>query len=240
MPEPDGPVTTVRRAGRERRRRRARAPSRARSAASRRAPRRARPRAGQRRLVDAGSATARRRRAQLDDAGDARGRRRGRRSRLSRSVSSGTRSQPPRPITTVSSSPRPLLADSAVADVDDAVGDRRRGGIVADDERGGALLARERGEQVEDGPRAVLVELARRLVGDEQRRRGRERGAERDPLLLAARELAGSRVRAVEEADPLEQLARARVSLAPSGRRGGRAGARRAPRRSGRPQSARQ
>ena len=55
--------------------------------------------------------------------------------------------------------------------------------------------------------RGRLVELARRLVRDEQRRRVGEGGAERDPLLLTTGELAGTGVRPVEKPDPLEQLA---------------------------------
>jgi hypothetical protein len=85
----------------------------------------------------------------------------------------------------------PLLPDPAVADVDDAVPDLRGRRVVADDERGGALVARQVAEQVEHAARRRLVELTGRLVRDEERRRVRHRGAERDPLLLTARELAG-------------------------------------------------
>ena len=106
------------------------------------------------------------------------------------SASSGIRSQPPRPITTAAPVAAPLLADAPVADVHDAVGDLRRARVVADDERRHALLARELGQELVDGGGARLVELAGRLVGDQQPRPVRERGAERDPLLLAAGELA--------------------------------------------------
>ena len=41
----------------------------------------------------------------------------------------------------------------------------------------------------------------------------RERGAERDPLLLATRELTGQCVRAIEQADTLEELACSRLAL---------------------------
>ena len=145
--------------------------------------------------------------------------------------SSGTWSQPPRPITIVSSSPRALLADAAVADVNDAVGDRRGRGVVAHDERRGALFPRELGEEIEHVLRRRLVELARRLVRHKKRRRRREGGTERDPLLLATRELAGPGVGAVEKIDPLEQLARPAGATRAPGRLEGRAGGRRAPRR---------
>ena len=85
---------------------------------------------------------------------------------------------------------RRLLADPAVADADDAVGDPRRGGIVADEDGGAALVARELADQVVEQRGALGVELARRLVGEEEPRPVRERGADGDALLLAARELA--------------------------------------------------
>ena len=102
-----------------------------------------------------------------------------------------------------------LLADAAVADVDDAVGDLGRARVVADDEGRHALLARELREERVDGRGAELVELAGRLVGDQEPGPVREGRAERDPLLLAARELAGVRIGAIAQADPLEQLVRA-------------------------------
>ena len=81
---------------------------------------------------------------------------------------------------------------------------------MTDDEGGDAFLARELGEQRVDGRGAELVELAGGLVGDQEPGPVRERGAERDALLLAARQLAGVRVGAVEEPDALEELVGAR------------------------------
>ena len=136
----------------------------------------------------------------------------------------------------------PLLADAAVADVDHAVGDRGRAGVVADDERSDAFLARELGEERVDGCGAELVELARRLVGDQEPRPVGERRAERDALLLAARQLTGVRVRAVAQADALEELVRPGEALllrnAPAGRAGQRRAARRSARRQARASSA--
>ena len=63
-----------------------------------------------------------------------------------------------------------LVADAPVADVDDAVGPLRRGRVVADDERRPALLARQLGDQVEHLARGRRVELAGRLVGDQELR----------------------------------------------------------------------
>ena len=131
-----------------------------------------------------------------------------------RSASSGTRIQPPRPITTAAHR-RALLADAAVADVDDAVGDLGRARIVADDERRHSLLPRELGEELVDDRRVRVVELAGRLVGDQEPRPVGERSAQRDALLLAAGQLAGMSVRAVAQTDALEQLACARARRSP-------------------------
>src|SRR4029078_1583999 len=49
-----------------------------------------------------------------------------------------------------------LLADPAVADVHDAVGDRRGRGVVAHDERRGGLVTGQVGKQSEDAPRVPL------------------------------------------------------------------------------------
>ena len=106
----------------------------------------------------------------------------------------------------------PLVGDAAVADVDDAVGPLGRSGVVADDEGRAVRLADELGDQRQHLARGRRVELAGRLVGDQERRPARERRAERDPLLLAARELARMRVAAVAEADALEQLVGPRIT----------------------------
>ena len=60
-----------------------------------------------------------------------------------------------------------------------------------------------------------VVEVRGRLVGEEQRRVERERPRDRDPLLLTARQVAGTVVHAVAETDLLEQLGRARAPLRP-------------------------
>src|SRR6185295_12949520 len=56
------------------------------------------------------------------------------------------------------------------------------------------------------------VELTRRLVGDQQVRAPRERRADRDALLLSARELTGMRIAAALQADPREELVRTRLA----------------------------
>ena len=50
------------------------------------------------------------------------------------------------------------------------------------------------------------VEVAGRLVGEQDRRLAGEGAGDRDALLLTARELAGQMLRAVRHADALERL----------------------------------
>src|SRR5581483_4660165 len=98
-----------------------------------------------------------------------------------------------------------LDADAPVADLHDAVGDRGGAGVVADEDRRRADFARELADQRVDLRRVRCIELAGRLVGDEEARGVCERGADGDALLLAARELARQRVRPAGEPHPLEQ-----------------------------------
>ena len=101
---------------------------------------------------------------------------------------------------------RPLLGDAPVSDAHDPVGDPRRLRVVADDHGRAAMLPHELREHVVHLVGGRAVELAGRLVGEEDLRPVSEGGAERDALLLAAREL-GRMARALLcEADPLEQL----------------------------------
>ena len=74
-------------------------------------------------------------------------------------------------------------------------------------------LARQRADQRVDLLGIRRVELAGRLVGDEEPRAVRERGADRDALLLAARELCRQRIRAVEQADAFEQAVGGALAL---------------------------
>jgi hypothetical protein len=81
-----------------------------------------------------------------------------------------------------------FLAYASVADVDEAVGDRRRSGVVADDHDRTALPRRELADRLVDEARVPLVQLSGRLVGEEEPRPVGKRCAESDALLLAARE----------------------------------------------------
>ena len=91
-----------------------------------------------------------------------------------------------------------LLADAPVADVDDPVCDARRRRVVADDHCRGAVLGDELREKRQDDASRLRVEIAGRLVGDHEPRAMRQRRTDRDPLLLASRELGRAGVRAIE------------------------------------------
>ena len=109
----------------------------------------------------------------------------------------------------------PVWRMPPVDDDADAVCERRRVlEVVRDEERrqarasGGSPAAR-RGP-----PPRVRVECGQRLVEQEHGRVARERAGERDPLPLAARQLAHPRSREVTDPEPLEQLVDPRLARA--------------------------
>ena len=65
----------------------------------------------------------------------------------------------------------------------------------------------------------LRIERARRLVEEQDARIRRHRARDRDPLLLPAGELARVGLRLVGEADPVEQLQRARARARRAARR---------------------
>ena len=79
--------------------------------------------------------------------------------------------------------------DQAVGEVEDAVGDRGRARIVGHHHDRLAVVVARAPEQREDLGARARVEVARRLVGEDDRRPRDERARDRDALLLAAREL---------------------------------------------------
>jgi hypothetical protein len=84
---------------------------------------------------------------------------------------------------------------------------------VADEHRRAAVLAHELAEHRVHLVGRRSVELARRLVGEEDAGTVGECGAQRDALLLAARERARAAVALLGEADAVEQLVGAREPL---------------------------
>src|SRR5512133_2192178 len=105
-----------------------------------------------------------------------------------------------------------LFNDEAVADRHHAPCPSRQPEVVCDVEDGLALVV-EPLQQLGHLRCGLGVEVAGRLVADDQLRVGRERACDRDPLLLAAGELRGQVVELVLEADQLEVVLRDLVAL---------------------------
>ena len=98
-----------------------------------------------------------------------------------------------------------VFLDLSVADVDDAVRVRRDVGFVRDeDDRVAGLV--QLGEQPHDFDAGLRVEVAGRLVGEQDRRVVDERARDGDALALAARELVRPVVIAVAQLDLVERL----------------------------------
>src|ERR671937_2851496 len=108
---------------------------------------------------------------------------------------------------------RRLVAEAAVADVDRAVADPRHPRVVAHENDRRPLLPCQLADQPVRGGDALRVELAGRLVCEEQGGAVGDGGADGDPLCLAAGELAGAGTSGGGEADALEQLIGAEGAL---------------------------
>ena len=100
---------------------------------------------------------------------------------------------------------------AAVADVHDPIRHPLDEQVVGDHDRRCALAPDERLQQGHELRGGSLVQLRGRLVGEEEARPRREGRRERDPLLLAAGELAWRRRAAITEPDLLEELRRPRA-----------------------------
>ena len=109
---------------------------------------------------------------------------------------------------------RPSAHEAPVEQLDDPVGDLEHHRVVGRDDRRDALGPDDVPDEQHDPLPGLRVELAGRLVGEQQPRPVRERPGDRDPLLLAARELVRPVLRPLAEADELQQLGHARVALA--------------------------
>ena len=103
---------------------------------------------------------------------------------------------------------RPRLDDTAIGEAHDAVAALGERAVMGDEqERGaGALLQRE--QQVHDVGAGGLVEIAGRLVGEDEGGLRRKRAGHGHPLLLAAGELPGEMRLAMREADLGKRRAR--------------------------------
>src|SRR4029453_6650574 len=101
--------------------------------------------------------------------------------------------------------PQCLGARPAVPDGDRAVDLLRDERVVGEDDDGDAQLPVRGSRRREDLGRGLCVELAGRLVGEQDARPVRERNGDRGPLLLAAGELVGLVRATVGNADQAEQ-----------------------------------
>ena len=102
---------------------------------------------------------------------------------------------------------RLVVDDRAVGEEDHAVGSGGRRGVVGDHHDRLPALVDGAAEEREDVGGGVRVEVAGRLVGEHDRRAGRQGAGDRDALLLAAGQL-GRAVRQARsrEADRVEQV----------------------------------
>src|SRR5258706_8859811 len=87
-----------------------------------------------------------------------------------------------------------LRPEVAVADLVAPVGPRRTHWIGGDEDQRYPASADRIREQLQDDPAALRVEASGRLVGEDERRVGREGPRDPDPLALAARQLVDSGV----------------------------------------------
>ncbi len=109
---------------------------------------------------------------------------------------------------------RRVRHDAAVAEADDARAVLRDLVLVRDDDDRDAALALELLKDLHHLDTGARVEVARRLVREQDRRLGHQRARDRHALLLAARQLIRMMVRAVGEPDRGERRHRLLPSLA--------------------------
>ena len=98
----------------------------------------------------------------------------------------------------------------SVAQHQSGIGERRQLGVVCHQDDRGAAPFVNRPQELHDVPAVGRVEVAGRLVGQDDRRIVGERARERDPLLLPAGQLGRVVMGAPGEADLFEQSLRAR------------------------------
>src|SRR5689334_3073462 len=109
------------------------------------------------------------------------------------------------------------FTNPAVEHLDPAAAARGQRRVVGDQQQGGAMPPGEIEQQVDDLAAGFGIEIAGRLVGQQQPRSGRRGAGQRDPLLLAARQLAGIVGEALAEADRRQRRLGPREGVAPAG-----------------------
>ena len=96
--------------------------------------------------------------------------------------------------------------DDAVADGNDAVRAPSQPEVVRDVQHGLALVVQPR-EKLEHLSCSHAVQIAGRFIADDQLRVVRQRASDRDPLLLATRQLCGQVIDLVAQPDEIEIVA---------------------------------
>ena len=97
------------------------------------------------------------------------------------------------------------LHQHPLLEVQGALGTLGRAWVVRHHHDGLAVVTIERLQQVQDFVAGLAVEIARRFVGEQQRRVGDNRAGNADALFLSALELARIVLGAVGEADHFER-----------------------------------
>ena len=110
-----------------------------------------------------------------------------------------------------------LVRQSAVDQVEDAIGVGHQPGVVADQEQDGAAVVGGRVQQPDDLLAVAPVERAGRLVGEAEPRALEQGTPHGHALLLAAGELVGADVAAAAQAELVEHLGDAAAGLAARG-----------------------
>src|SRR5258708_2798261 len=100
-----------------------------------------------------------------------------------------------------------LLLEMAVADHEDTIGVRRGPRVVGHEDDGLATLLARPPEGIEELAAVGVVEVARWLVREEDRRPRDEGAGDRDPLLLAGRELVRAMALLAGQLDEVDDLA---------------------------------
>ncbi len=103
----------------------------------------------------------------------------------------------------------------AVLQAQDALAAARQLEVVGHEDQGRAALAVEPEDELDHRVRGVAVQVAGRLVAEEDLRAVDEGAGQGDPLLLAARELDRIMVGARGQAHPLEERPALRLAAAP-------------------------
>src|SRR5215471_2260576 len=97
------------------------------------------------------------------------------------------------------------VLDEPVLHVDDALGVARHSSVVRYEDDRDPLFSIQFLKHLQDFYARLRVEVAGRLVGEQQRRMVYQRAGDGDALLLAAGELRRLVIESVTQADPLQQ-----------------------------------